>query len=246
MNVPDLSELISYPSVIIITGKRGSGKTACGYYILENAMKKYNLEGVVMGIPEEKKDMLPNEIVWEDININLKDERVYFIDEAAVWFYARRWRSDLNELFDTILTVARQKKLLLILATHYTRKLDINIITDTDMLIFKKPGLLYKHFERRELRKIYEKVEKAFSEVNNDYRKYCYVLSEDYEGLARNDLPTFWREELSYSFYGIDTEKLFNKRLKKDEQITFEEATETEEDLVTKIERIRKMFEKSV
>jgi len=202
--VKSLDDVLKCPAVIMITGRRGSGKSATGYYILEY-FHEQGLPCSVRGIPEQLNKLLPDWItVQHPRSPEIPDDSAIFIDEAALYLYAREFQNDLNKAMDALLTVSRHKNLVLVFATHFTRKIDINVITDCDILLMKEPGLMHVRFERRELRKLTKQVYSRFQELPQPRQKYTYVISDNYEGFAESPLPSFWNKDLSVPFKGCD------------------------------------------
>lgn len=201
-------ETILYPSTALITGKRGSGKSALGYWLLEYLSDEYNLVASVFGLPDEKKHLLPDSILHLDNLDNLPEESVILFDEAHLKFYSRRFKDDSNEVMDQLITISRQKSQILIFATHESRKLDKNVVSSVDAVILKEPGLFQREFERRELRNITDKALNAFESYDKkDRERYAYVYSSEFIGMLENRVPSFWSEELSRAFAGIPLRK---------------------------------------
>jgi len=189
-----LRQITSNAQIIIITGKRGGGKSALGYRILETCEGK---ERYCVGLREDKWKYLPNYIIPLTDLTDLPQDAIIFIDEAATMLYARDYFSSFNKFISKLITETRHKDQLLIFATHTLRKLDIGVIIDADALLFKEPSFLHSKFERAEVRDILKKVEKEFNSIKGDRRAYTYVLSHDFDELITNKTPSFWCEELS-------------------------------------------------
>ena len=185
-------KILENSEVILITGRRGAGKTALGYYILEQSPNPY-----VFGLPEEAWQYLPEFITPLKSLEKLPKKATIFIDEAALWFYSRSSSQRMNRYISQLVTEARHQEQLLIFATHTLRKLDIGVVMDADAIFFKEPSFLHSKFERSEIREITREVKEQFGKLKGDRRKYTYVLSHDYEGFLKTPLPSFWCEELS-------------------------------------------------
>jgi len=210
-------DILEFPSIIVLTGRRRYGKTVCGFYLLSQIKRMYpEIECYAKGLPEEKKHLLPDYIGYlSPDEKDLPDDSAIFLDESAMFYYARDFGMDVNKAMSILLSVSGQKNQLLIFATHYLRKLDIDIVTDLDMLAFKMPGLMHKHFERREIRPIVKKVYSEFMKLPGkaeEKKKYTYVMSNDFEGFVTNPLPDFWSSELSNAFSGVRVDDILEIR----------------------------------
>jgi len=195
-----LKDVIFFPSVIIIAGKRRSGKTATGYRLLEIAptKKKY-----VLGMPEGAWQYLPPQItplpLTASVLEDLPMDAVFLIDEASLSFYAKKNRTELSTIMDKLILMSAQRGQTLIFVSHNLRKLNVNIILDSDILIFKEPSPLQTKYERGELKPMVMDAKKAFDGVVPELRThYAYIFSDAYTGMIETPLPSFWSEELSF------------------------------------------------
>lgn len=188
-----ITEIIG--SVILVTGARGTGKTALCYHILEQMSGER--DAYVIGLPEEKWEYLPDFIFpLTDIS-DLPCDSIVFTDEAALIYHSRDHSRSLNKQISKLVTETRHKNQILVFASHTLRKLDLGIILDSDSILFKKPSFLHSRFERAEIRSIVDNVSRKFAEINDRHEKYTYVLAQNYEGMITTPLPSFWCEELS-------------------------------------------------
>ena len=214
-----LKEVVQNNEVIGIFGKRGSGKSAAGYAILEYYNTKENAH--VVGLGKEHWHLLPDTIVplpldFQTLN-DLPWHSTIFIDEAAQYFYARDSHKTLNKFISKLETDARKKDQLLVFATHTLRKLDIGVILDMDALMFKQPSMLHARFERKEILEMVKSAKREFDRLpkSENRTKYAYLISDDYEGMIEVPLPSFWCDELSNAVAPeveeVETEKSNNK-----------------------------------
>lgn len=190
--------IITLPCVAFVTGRRGAGKSVLGYKLQEKLSKKYNLTPVIFGFPKEKKHLLPDNIVLiDDIN-DLPENSFILIVEAAFKFYARQHNLSEHRLMDHVISLSRQKKQILLFDFHYTRKIDVNIVTDSDVWLAKEPGIFHvKLGARAEIKPLYKKIGDEFSQLTGNKQEYTWVYSNNYEGFMKNNLPSFWSEDLS-------------------------------------------------
>jgi len=193
-------KIIPVPSVLIILGKRGGGKSGLGYRQLE--IFRYILNPYVVGIPTQAQKLLPD---WIGIAHNLNEIppfSIVLIDEAYLRYHSRDSLSTQSKEMSRFVNLSRQRNLTLVFVTPETRQLDKNIISQANVIIFKEPAMLQIKFDRKELNKITEQAKMAFNNLSGDKRKWSYVYSEDtdFMGLVENSLPTFWSTELSHAF----------------------------------------------
>ena len=193
-------KILSPPGVIIITGRRGSGKSALGYRLLE--IFRYTLNPYVLGIPIQAQKLLPD---WIGIASNLNEIPPFsgvVLDEAYLRYHSRDSLSTQDKEMSKLVNLSRQRNLTIIFITPETSQLDKNMISQANVIIFKEPAMLQIKFDRKELNKITEQAKMAFNNLSGDKRKWSYVYSEDtdFMGLVENSLPTFWSTELSHAF----------------------------------------------
>jgi len=207
-NLIQWKKVLPLPSVALISGRRGAGKSCLMYWLLSYLPKEYGISAHVIGIPKEKYNLLPPEIKpleMGDLD-NLPENAMIAVDEAGILFYARQWKEDLHSLMDKLLSISRQKNQIVLLATHASRKLDVGILMDCDALLFKEPSILHARLDRREIRQLTEEAMTEFRKRSEkDRKKFTYVYSHTIQGtLLENPPPSFWSEDLSKAFAGID------------------------------------------
>lgn len=197
-------ECIPQPSCVLITGKRGSGKSVAGYFLLELLGREYGLPAHVFGLPADKAHLLPPSITPIYDLDELPDNAIILFDEAHLSFHARRFGQSANIIMDELITISRQKGQILIFVTQESRKADRNIVASVDCIILKEPAPFQVPFERPELRVITEKALDAFKPYAKENRvKYAFVWSPEYIGILENPTPSFWCDELSRAFSDI-------------------------------------------
>ena len=185
-------------TVGIIIGARGSGKSALGTRILENAAFN-SRKAFAMGFNEKT---LPNWIKPIETAEQVPNGSFLLVDEGGIVFSSRESLSEANKLLSKLLLIARHKDLSLLFISQNSANIDVNALRQADFLLLKKPSLMQKDFERKEIGKKYEKLADGFKKHTGEKGLfYCY--SDQFTGFAANDLPTFWTEKTSKAFANV-------------------------------------------
>ena len=179
--------------IVLIFGKRGSGKSSLGFKLLENIHVKTKRKCFVMGVSKN----IPSWIGSVKTIENAPENGVVLIDEGAVSFAARDSMSGKNKELTKIMAVARHNNLSLIFITQNTGFIDKNVLALTDTLMIKEGSLLQIEMERPEVRKFYEKSEEHLKDITGNRKKFVYIMDSDFEGVISYNLPSFWSEGLS-------------------------------------------------
>ena len=192
--------LIVPPSVVVIVGKRGSGKSALAYRLLE--LFRYHLTPYVVGVPAEARKHLPDWIGMAPTLDDLPPRSIALVDEAYMLYHSRHSMAQDNRSMSQVVNLSRQRDQTLIFVSQEARQIDKNIASSANVLVFKETGMLQPDFDRKELRKIAEDAQKAFSNKKGTKQRWSYVYSPDadYAGMVESKLPSFWKPSLSRLF----------------------------------------------
>ncbi len=199
-------ETVSHPSAVLIIGKKGSGKSALAYRLLE--LFRFRADVYAVGLPGNAADLLPKWIGTVDSLKELPIGSTAIVDEAHLRYNSRNSHSNDSRSISEALNLCRQRGQTIIVISQEARQIDKNIASSTDVIIFKEPAMLQIEFERRELRVIVEKAVLGFRTVKGSKQTWSYVHSPgaDFIGMLENRLPGFWSEKLSRAFAsGIST-----------------------------------------
>jgi hypothetical protein len=188
--------LLKGSNILLIAGKRGSGKTALGMKFLELFKKTTKRKLFAMGFEHAK---LPLGIRKADDIENISNNSFVLIDEGAVTFGSRDSMKTSNKQLGKIMAIARHKNLSLILIAQNSAMIDLNVLRLADTIILKEPSLLQAQFERKAIKDMYVKVSSYFKSLE-DRKSHFYVMDDEFEGVLRFSLPDFWSEEISKSF----------------------------------------------
>ena len=182
--------------VLLVVGKRGSGKTSLGMKFLEFFNKETKRKCYTLGY---EKTRLPWWIKKVDSIEKIPNNATALFDEGAILFSARDSMKNINKELSKIMAIARHKNLTLVLITQNSAMIDLNVLRLADALLLKEPSLLQSKFERKALKEIYEKIKPKFAGID-DKKAHFYVWDDDFQGLIKYSLPTFWNENISKSF----------------------------------------------
>jgi len=131
---------------------------------------------------------------------------VYLLSDAHLSLYAREWGTDFNKTMDKLITISRHKDIDFILSTQETSRLDKNIITAVDAVIFKEPSLLASEFERPEVRKLVEEANEVFKPLGKKEKlETAYAITQTGRHVVTDiHLPFYWSNELSKRYGKLD------------------------------------------
>ena len=189
-----------HPSIVLILGKRGSGKSALAYRLLE--LFRYGAKPYVVGVPAAARNLLPDWIGMVASLDDLPNKAIAIIDEAYLHYHARGSQAQESKAMSQALNLSRQKEQTIIFVTQEARQVDRNIASSANIIVFKDLGILQLQFERPELNQLATQAKEAFRPINGDKRRWSYVYAPDtdFQGLLENELPTFWKPGLSKVF----------------------------------------------
>ncbi len=191
--------------VILILGRRGSGKTALAAKIGEFATAKYRMPVYWIGLPEQARGLLPH---W--INLVHSPDQCpvgcfIIIDEAGLHFLSLAFATDQNRLLRALLMVCRQRHSSLVVAVQSSRDLEYSVVRQSDSIIFREPGMHQPDSERPDIRSLAKKAAIAFKEMPKDEKlESAYVFDDNFTGIIKCSLPSFWSEDLSHVYAHFD------------------------------------------
>ena len=217
---------IIHPSIVLIIGKRGSGKSASSYRILE--LFRFGPKPYVVGVPASKRHLLPNWISIVNSLEEVPEGAIAIVDEAYIRYHARNSTAQESKEMSKLLNLSRQRDQTLIFVSQEARQIDVNIASSANVFIFKDPGLLQLKFDRPELNQMAIKAREAFATISGDKRpwNYVYSLDTDFSGLIKNRLPSFWIPGLSRIFAGEVNPVMDNSKPRIAQSLTLSKKTQ--------------------
>ncbi len=180
----------------IILGARGSGKTAFGIKMLENAHTKTAKKCYAIGFDEEE---MPGWIDVVESVSEIHNDSLVLIDEGGVLFSSRKAMTNANKMLTDLILISRHKNISILFISQNSSNLDVNIIRQADFLVLKPSSLLQKDFERKIIGKIYDSLSPAFERYKST-KGLTYIYSDLFRGFVTNPLPSFWKMSISKSF----------------------------------------------
>jgi len=184
--------------VMIVLGRRGSGKTAFAFKTAEYVSAAFGKPVYAVGFPEGKADLLPRWITTAGNPESCEENSFLVIDEAGIQYVAYNFNKPENLVLSQLMQIVRHKGQSIIYTTQNGASVDKNIIRQADSIIFKKPGLMQKKADRPELRKMAEDADLFFSGYQNgELNSVAYIQDDYFCGGIRASLPSFWSEKLS-------------------------------------------------
>ena len=140
-------DVVVPPAVMLIVGKRGSGKSALAYRILE--LLRYKLTPYVVGVGSQARKYLPDWIGMAPDLESLPFNTIALVDEAYLPYHSRRSMAEENMAMSQILNLSRQRNQTLIFVTQEARQVDRNIASSATVIVFKEMGMLQPEFDGR-------------------------------------------------------------------------------------------------
>jgi len=199
-----LLAMLPHTGVIIIMGARGGGKSGLAHEILAQAHAKRHIGGALLLPGARKRPRLPRWIKVVSSISQLPTRSVCVIDEAAQVAHARRSQSGQAIEIDNLVSISRQRKQLIVLVSHHSRKLDLNLIHDSDKILWKQPTEAHALFERDELQMFTRKALEFFGTIKGTKARlratYVMDLHELKFSRFNNGLPSWWSEQVSCGF----------------------------------------------
>lgn len=191
---------IVHPSMVLILGKPGSGKSALGYRLLE--LLRYVADTYVVGFPEQARSLLPECIGIVPSFEDLPNKCIALVDEAYLAYHSRGSMTAKNKAMSQALNLYRQKEQTIIFITQEAAHIDKNIVGLAKVLIFKELGMLQLEFDRPQLNKLATQAKQALDSVQGNKQRWSFVYAPDADflGLMENELPSFWKPRLSRAF----------------------------------------------
>lgn len=220
--------------VLFCSGKRGSGKTAFIAKISECVMAIHNIPTCWIGLPKAAQSMAPSWVIITDSPETCPSGHLVICDEAGLSFLSLNFRSERNLFMRRLLMTCRQKNCSLLFAAQNSRDVEFSIIRLANTIAFKEPSLNQIGSERPELRSKVKQAAQVFNEIPKaDRVKSALIFDDDFQGLVKSTLPSFWTDQLSHIYSHVDLTSLDTTK-DQQQQLTQHVSEELSNDTVDK------------
>ncbi len=187
--------------VILILGKKGSGKSSTGAKLGEYMQAVFGTPFYWLGIPAWAQELLPSWVRIVDSLDQCPNNCFILIDETGLQFLSLKFADKRNVDLRQQLMLCRQKNWTVVFCAQSSRDIDESIIRQSNCTIYKEPGLNTAYSERREIRAPAIKATQIFKQLPKEERqRVACVFDENFEGIIQCNLPVFWSEELSNAY----------------------------------------------
>ena len=220
--VSQWQQIIRPPSIVLVLGRRGSGKSALGYRLLECFGWISTL--YVIALPRSARKLIPDWIGCVPSLEDIPPKSIALIDEAYTQFHSRSFSERKSRILSELINLSRQRELTLIFVTQEARQIDKNIVSAANVIIIKDLGVLQLEFERKELRNILAKAKQMFTSLGGKERNrwsYVYAPESNTQGMIENSLPSFWSPHLSKAFLDTNSvgQMIYPRKISKEEKM---------------------------
>ena len=200
--------------VLVITGHRGEGKSALGWWLAQEMHKRTSKPVVAFGIPKEAQQHLPKrgfgrggiQYIHDLTSLSSLKPSIVICDEAAFIASSRRAMSKENQEWLKLIAVARHKDHLLIFIHQHSRQLDVQILMDADLVLMKRPTMLHLRAAKGIFEPEIEEAFQRFTDMRGNTKKKVYVVDYHYGNATMLNayMPKWWNDKISKSYSTVD------------------------------------------
>ena len=124
------------------------------------------------------------------------------LDESYLQLHSRASMNQAGRSIGNLINLSRQNRQTLLFVVPDARQLDVNVVSQIDVLAIKELSELSKGYERPQLRRLTDKARAAFATLQGGKRRWTWVHADaaNFEGLVKNELPSFWNSRLSHAY----------------------------------------------
>jgi|GEM_PF-1930084 len=208
-----LYSILPFPGVVLIMGDRRMGKTGLAHEAAKQFHGRRGLPAVIHmpqvseNIRKKIQKLLPQWMKIVTRRTEWPKDCIVIYDEAAQSAHARRTQSGKAIELDDIIGISGQRNQLIFFISHHSRKLDINVVTEVNRIMWKKPTYAHQLFERDEVSDFSMRAYEFFKAINGKVSRKRATLILDFDEFGfyqcTNSLPPWWCDELSRLFQDV-------------------------------------------
>ena len=194
-----LAQMVHHPAAVLVSGHRGSGKTATIMRLQE--LLRDVAPPYAIGLPDRAASLLPQWYGLADDPVDVPTNSTIYFPESYRFFHSRSTQSQMGRSLSDLVNLSRHRRQTLFFDVQNTAQLDRNIISEVDLILVKEPGPFHLGFERQQLRPVIEAARAAFAGIGQHRKKKAvWVFNGSTGHIMENSLPSFWSEVLSRIF----------------------------------------------
>jgi len=106
---PELAGFLVHPSVNLVLGWRGTGKSCLAWRIVEHFHTFNNVPSYAYRVPKEKQKLLPEWMGHVDSLEGVPNDSAVVIDESPLFFHSRDSALTATKTFSNFINLSRQK-----------------------------------------------------------------------------------------------------------------------------------------
>jgi len=164
-------------AVILILGKRESGKTVLAYRLSEFL----NRPTYVVS-PNQKPLPWMTSIKLEDVE-NVPPKSTLLLDDIPVYLSSKDYHESLVRNVEKLIPVVRHKGIMLIFCSQTSGFAD-KWVMDADAIFLKQFSILYADIERPAVKKLMDKAAPYFEGKSEIWlKKHSYFITDSFEGI---------------------------------------------------------------
>ena len=164
-------------AVVLILGKRESGKTVLAYRLAEFLERPTYVIS-----PNQKPLSWMTEIKLEDIDA-IPPNSTLILDDIPLYLSSRDYNEATARNVERLIPVTRHRKIMLIFISQTSGFAD-RWTMDADAIFLKNSSILYQDIERPAVKKLIDKAKPYFEGQPDIWqKKHAYFLTDSFEGI---------------------------------------------------------------
>ena len=203
-------QIIQPSTVNVILGKKGTGKSALAYWLTEELAQEHHLTPIIINLPRERQSLLPDHYLVDELGeMPALSDAIVLIDEGTTMLPAGR--AKLEDMVKGYVALSRQRNQIILFVFHSSADVGSRILRDVDAVLLKEPSSRQIRYGAKDkyLRELLTEAKKEFKDLRDNGKNtkaFSFVDCEEpeFRGMLENPLPSFWSDELSKAWAGVD------------------------------------------